>query len=154
MTERKKTTYIVVHCSATPPTMNIGADTIRLWHKEKGWSDIGYHLVIRRDGSIDPGRELKTIGAHVAGYNAVSVGVCLIGGVDAHNKPEDNFTPEQYKALKNVLRLLRADYPKALIVGHRDLSPDKNGDGTISPDEWLKACPSFDVTEFVARENV
>lgn len=137
--------YLVVHCSATRPTQDIGVKEIDSWHRKQGWLKVGYHFVIRRDGTVENGRELNEVGSHVAGHNSRSIGICLVGGVDAKLKPEDNFTPEQKAALAGVLDGLIGRFPGAEVLGHRDLSPDKNGDGTISPDEWLKACPSFDV---------
>jgi N-acetylmuramoyl-L-alanine amidase len=129
---RSETKYIVIHCSATPPDMDIGVEEIRKWHKARGWRDVGYHDVIRRDGVIEEGRQVNEIGAHVKGYNKQSVGVCLVGGVDDDNSPERNFTEKQYKSLKRILRFYMALFPDAIIVGHNDL--DKH-----------KACPSFKV---------
>lgn len=134
--------------------MDIGVETLREWHKKNGWSDVGYHIVIKRDGTVQEGRPIEDQGAHVAGYNSESVGVCMVGGVNASGKAEDNFTGKQKAALRNVLRILRADYPKALILGHRDLSPDLNHDGEITPNEWIKECPSFDVAAFLKAERV
>lgn len=142
---RRQTKYIVVHCSATPPDADIGADEIDTWHKERGWSGIGYHAVIRRDGQVEFGRHFDEVGAHVKGWNTRSVGVCMVGGVDATGTPENNFTQDQFDSLVAVTVVLERAYPEAEIVGHRDLSPDVNGDGIVTSDEWLKACPSFDV---------
>jgi N-acetylmuramoyl-L-alanine amidase len=134
---RTNTDYIVVHCAATPPQMDIGKLEIEQWHKAKGFLSIGYHLVIRRDGTVEKGRGINEIGAHVVGYNHKSVGVCLVGGMDRTNTtPEDNFTSEQWAALYLVLKELHEQFPAAVIVGHRDLNPGK-------------ACPSFDVSQYV-----
>ncbi len=154
MSKRLKTNYIVVHCSATKPDMDIGVDTLRMWHKANGWSDVGYHYIIKRDGEIQNGRPADQIGAHVKDYNAVSIGICLIGGIDNDGKAADNFTGKQKTVLRNLLRILRADYPKAFITGHRDLSPDLNRDGKITSNEWVKECPCFDVADFLIREKV
>jgi N-acetylmuramoyl-L-alanine amidase len=126
---------IVVHCAATPPDMDIGADEIRKWHTDKGWSDIGYHYVIRRSGDVETGRPESVKGAHTYGYNTNSLGVCMVGGVDAKGKPDSNFTANQYAALERTLHSLTAKYPSAEVAGHRDFD---NG----------KACPSFDVNAF------
>ena len=147
---RRRTDFIVVHCSATPPDSDIGADEINDWHESRGWNGIGYHAVIRRDGQIEFGRHFDAIGAHVKGHNARSVGVCLVGGVDEDGKAEDNFTPDQGESLMNLLGMLRCAYPGAEVLGHRDLSPDLNGDGVIDSHEWVKDCPSFDVREHLA----
>lgn len=111
--------------------MDIGVREIRQWHKEKGWLDIGYHFVIRRDGTVEAGREQSAVGSHVQGHNSDSVGVCLVGGIDAKGNFEANFTPDQMNALRSLLTSLQADYPKAVIRAHHDVAP--------------KACPSFDL---------
>ncbi|ABC29661.1 Negative regulator of beta-lactamase expression [Hahella chejuensis KCTC 2396] len=131
--KRQATRFVVVHCSATPASMDVDAETIRTWHKDKGWSDIGYHLVIKRDGTVQNGRDLMSVGAHVRGHNGDSVGVCLIGGVDDEEVPEDNFTEAQKNALRTVLAGLLARFPGSELRGHRDF-PGVH-----------KACPSFDV---------
>lgn len=123
---------IVIHCSATPPSMDIGAEEIRLWHtKQNGWSDIGYHFVIRRDGRQEEGRPLERIGAHAKGFNKNSIGICYVGGVDENLDPEDNRTDCQKDQLLSLLYLLKLSYPAAQIVGHCDLPG------------VTKACPSF-----------
>ena len=150
---RRLTRYIVVHASATGPTSDIGVDEIRDWHVNKnGWSDIGYHAVIRRSGQIEYGRHFDEPGAHVKGQNYQSVGVCMVGGVDANNKPENNFTAPQFASLKILLAMLRRSYPNAAILGHRDLSPDLDGDGIVEKHEWLKDCPCFDVQAWLKGE--
>lgn len=145
--------YIVVHCSATKKTRDKTALDIDAEHKKRGWSRIGYHYVIRRDGLLEKGRREDEVGAHVYGYNRKSIGVCLIGGLDERAQImegfEGTFTPEQAETLKEVLQSLQWKYPKAKILGHRDLSPDTNGDGTISRWEWVKNCPCFDVVSWV-----
>lgn len=144
---------IVVHCSATRPSQDIGATEIREWHRKRGYADIGYHLVIRRDGRIQTGRALDDVGAHVQGHNATSVGICLVGGLLADGKPADVlnplafdvFTTEQMTAAHTAIAFLRRVYPGAKVVGHRDLSPDLDQDGEVEKHEWLKTCPGFDV---------
>ncbi|MDB6143954.1 MAG: N-acetylmuramoyl-L-alanine amidase [Pseudomonas sp.] len=143
--DRERTELIVVHCSATQAKADIGKREITQWHRERGFDTIGYHYVIRRNGEVETGRRESEIGAHVRGYNLNSIGVCLVGGVDGKNKPENNFGESQFNALETVLHELKDRYPNARIVGHRDLSPDLNGDGKITPNEYIKACPSFDV---------
>jgi N-acetylmuramoyl-L-alanine amidase len=137
---RTKTDYIVVHCAATPPDMDIGAAEIRRWHVENnGWRDIGYHFVIRRSGAVEVGRAIDDVGAHVAGINDRSIGVCLIGGVDAGGQPADNFTAAQRVSLDAVLRMLVKAYPGAVVRGHRDFAN--------------KACPSFDAMEWAGSRG-
>lgn len=138
--------YLVVHCSATPAARDIGAKEIDLMHRQRGFRKIGYHYIIRRDGRIETGRPPSEPGAHVQGFNSRSLGICLIGGVKPDGKTaETNFTPAQYDALEGLLKRLGPTYPDATILGHRDLSPDTNRDGRITPNEWLKECPTFDV---------
>lgn len=128
---RQATDAIFVHCSATPPTMDIGRETIEMWHKQQGWLAIGYHFVIKRDGTVQEGRPVNVVGSHVKDWNSRSVGVCLVGGIDAKGKFEANFTPAQMNALRNKLAELKALYPQADIKAHHDVAP--------------KACPSFDL---------
>jgi N-acetyl-anhydromuramyl-L-alanine amidase AmpD len=113
--------------------MDIGVSEIRQWHLRNGWSDIGYHYVIRRDGTLEVGRLEDEVGAHVAGVNWESVGVCLVGGVNDSNRPDCNFTSHQWRELELLIASLARRYPQAVVQGHRDFP---NVD---------KACPCFDV---------
>ena len=150
---------IVVHTSATKADQDIGAHEIDEWHRDpkkhppNGWSMIGYHAVIRRNGAVEGGRPLDTVGAHVFGHNLHTVSVCMVGGLDANGKPEDNYTPEQYRALGMLLKNWRMVFHNVKdVCGHRDLSPDIDGDGVIEPFEWIKDCPCFDVRAWRLRE--
>lgn len=130
----RKITEIIVHCTATPEGRDVSVDTIRRWHVSgNGWSDIGYHYVIALDGTVNTGRPLERPGAHCAGHNARSIGVCYVGGLaaDGHT-PRDTRTPSQRRALLGLLRELKKKYLGAAIRGHRDYSS--------------KACPCFDAT--------
>ena len=132
MRDLKDINLIVVHCADTTAAMDIGAEEIRKWHtEERGWSDIGYHYVIRRNGKIEDGRDLDQIGAHVKGFNKNSIGICLVGG-----KPDFNFTRGQMESLRKLLDVLEEEFPGIDICGHRDL--DSN-----------KTCPNFDVKSFL-----
>ena len=135
---------IVIHCSATEAGRDYSVDTIRKWHKARGFRDIGYHYIVHLDGKIDRGRPIKSKGAHAKGYNAESVGIAYIGGLK-DGEPFDTRTIEQKYALRALVEVLESMYPIGQVVGHRDLSVDLNGDGVISKNEWMKACPSFDV---------
>ena len=129
----RKITEIIVHCSATPEGRDFTVDDITRWHRQRGFSTIGYHYVIYRDGSVARGRDVNTAGAHCYGHNANSIGVCYIGGLATDGKtPKDTRTPEQKATLMMLLGKLRALYPSATIHGHRDFA--------------AKACPSFDAT--------
>lgn len=136
---------IVIHCSATPEGRDVTAATIRSWHLAKKWADIGYHFVIRLDGTIEVGRPLSRPGAHVEGYNQRTIGICYVGGLATDGKtPKDTRTPAQKAALLHLVTELKHRFPAATIKGHRDYSPDLNGNGRIEPQEYMKACPSFD----------
>ncbi|TAK45275.1 MAG: N-acetylmuramoyl-L-alanine amidase [Betaproteobacteria bacterium] len=130
--------HIVIHCSATPNgDARFGLEAIDRMHRERGWRKIGYHYVIEADGTVRRGRDEDEIGAHVEGSNAHSIGICLIG--------TDAFVWAQWEALARLARHLEDRYPAADMLGHRDYSPDKDGDGVVEPWEWLKTCPGFDV---------
>lgn len=130
---------IVVHCSATPPSMDIGVETIKRWHTRKGWSDCGYHYVIKRDGTVEKGRPIQRPGAHAKGYNKNSIGICLVGGCDDKMNPEDNRTEEQKESLHLLLGGLFFQYNTPDIIGHNEVSS--------------KACPSFSVPEWLEEIN-
>ena len=140
---REETKYIVIHCSQTRPSQNIGAKDIDRWHREQGWLKIGYATVIKRDGIIEQGREDDEVQAAVKGYNHNSFNLCLIGGAKEEDwkQPDDNFTGEQWESLKKELTRLVIKYPDAQILGHRDLD-DK------------KFCPSFDVRQYLLNEDI
>lgn len=124
---------IIVHCSATPEGKDFTVSDIRRWHKQQGWSDIGYHYVVYRNGHVEPGRDVDLGGAHCTGHNTHSIGVCYIGGCAKDGKtPKDTRTLAQKAALLSLLKDLRELYPNAKIHGHRDFAN--------------KACPSFDAT--------
>lgn len=131
---REATKYLVVHCSATQNVSSFTWKTIDQMHRQQGWLGIGYHFVIRTDGTIQRGRPLESIGSHVKGYNNCSVGICLIGGVDSKGKSVDNFTEEQKESLKCLLDYLRGYYKdEVTVLGHRDFAGVN------------KDCPCFDV---------
>jgi N-acetylmuramoyl-L-alanine amidase len=146
MPNRRTTKYIVLHCSATRAKQDVDAAQIRQWHLAQGWQDIGYHYVIKRDGTVETGRAPdNSVGSHVKDHNSNTLGICLVGGLNNETaRPEDNFSGEQKAALRQLITKLLVRYPDATILGHRDLSPDKNHNGTIERNEWLKECPCFD----------
>ena len=143
---------IVIHCSATRAGQDVRASDIDKWHRERGFAMIGYNYVIDLDGTVEKGRPLTMDGAHcnTAGlsgkvYNKHSIGICYVGGLDKHGRPADTRTPAQKIALVKLVNELMARYPIVEVIGHRDASPDKNGDGKITQNEWVKTCPCFDV---------
>ena len=136
--ELKKSTRtineIIVHCSATPEGKDYTLDTIRQWHLQRGFSNIGYHYIIHLDGKVEEGRDVNIAGAHCSGNNSKSIGICYIGGMTADNKKaKDTRTDAQKVNLKVLLQAMRKLYPNAKIHGHRDFA--------------AKDCPSFDATE-------
>lgn len=152
---KRKITDIIVHCTATPEGQELTMKQLEAEHRKRGFSGIGYHYVVLLNGTIAPGRDVDIIGAHCSGYNTHSIGVSYVGGLE--NKPgvpykklkaKDTRTAAQKEALHNLLALLKKAYPNAVIKGHRDYSPDKDGDGLIEPWEWIKSCPSFSVEEY------
>ncbi len=145
---RTNTEAVVWHCSATPPSRNIGSAQIDIIHKARGWDGIGYALVILRDGRLECGEDFKKAGAHAKGWNNKSVGIVLVGGVDEDGNSENNFTEAQWVAAKHVYEFFSLLYPTADHVGHRDLSPDTDGDGRIQRHEFMKDCPCFSVAEW------
>ena len=144
-------TDIVIHCTATKPGYDYTANDIRKMHRAQGWSDIGYHYIVRLNGAVEPGRDVDMIGAHVSGYNAHSIGIAYVGGINSRGKAEDTRTEAQKASLLALLVELRKLYPRAKISGHRDFSRDLNHDGVISPDEWIKECPCFNAADEYRR---
>lgn len=149
---------IVVHCSATPNGRWVSTLDIDQWHAARGFKRqgewrarqnsqlgaIGYHFAIYTNGAIATGRHLGEIGAHVAGNNRNSIGICVIG--------TDKFTRAQWSSLAALVDRLRQEFPDARVTGHRDLSPDLDGDGTIEPQEWIKTCPGFNAAAWLRAD--
>lgn len=128
---KRKITEIIVHCTATQEGKNFTVSDITRWHKQRGFSTIGYHYVIYLDGTRHLGRNVNISGAHCENHNSHSIGVCYVGGLASDGKtPKDTRTQAQKTALVALLRELRRIYPMARIYGHRDFAN--------------KACPSFD----------
>ena len=137
---------IVVHCSATRADRDFTENDLEVCHRHRGFNWAGYHFYIRKNGDIKNTRPLEKPGAHALGYNARSIGICYEGGLDVRYRPADTRTEWQKHSLRVLIRTLLMDYPGCRVCGHRDLSPDRNGDGRISPEEWVKECPCFEVT--------
>jgi len=139
----KSVNYIVIHCAATRPSQDIGASDIRRWHRQKGWLDIGYHYIIRRDGTVEIGRPEEQPGAHARGFNHLSLGICLAGGVGEDGiTPQANFTHDQMTALAALILDIEERHPEADVIGHRDLPNVR------------KACPSFDVSHWLESSEL
>jgi N-acetylmuramoyl-L-alanine amidase len=122
---------IILHCTATPEGKHFDVATIRKWHLERGWKDIGYHYVIYLDGSVHEGRPVEKVGAHTSGHNEDSIGVVYVGGVDKKGKAKDTLNESQEVALVNLIQALRAEYGELSLHGHNEYAN--------------KACPSFNV---------
>ena len=131
--------FIAVHCSATSIAQDVGVLEIDRWHRNRGFLKIGYHFVIRRNGKLEIGRPITERGAHVENFNHCSIGICMVGGVDTSKlmKPENNFTKAQFDTLKEVVKSMKAQFPDAVVQGHRDFP------------EVAKACPSFSVADWL-----
>ena len=128
---KRKINKLIVHCTATPLSMDVDVEAVRTWHLERGWSDIGYHYLIKLDGTIQKGRPLEKIGAHVKGQNSNSIGIAYAGGMSEDmSNPKDTRTQEQKDSLEYLLCYLKILFSEATIYGHRDFSS--------------KSCPSFD----------
>lgn len=126
---------IILHCTATPEGRDVSVDTIRQWHLDRGWSDIGYHYIIYLDGTIKEGRPVERQGAHVRGYNKNSIGIAYVGGCDANMSPKDTRTNAQKIAIWDLITELMNRHINSNLHGHNEFSS--------------KACPSFDVqTEY------
>jgi N-acetylmuramoyl-L-alanine amidase len=139
---KRRINSIVIHCTATPPHMDIGVPTVRKWHvEERGWSDIGYHFLVTRDGTVCVGRPLSRAGAHAKGHNADSIGVCYVGGVDENMKPQDNRTEAQASAMYDLICELTTRFHVTDVLGHCDLP------------RVTKACPSFNVRQWFYGED-
>ena len=128
--------FIVIHCSATQSDRDYTVEQLHRDHKVRGFRTIGYHFYITRDGYLHRCRPVNQIGAHAAGWNDRSIGICYEGGLDEAGTPSDTRTYAQKCSLLDLLRQLRRDYPEAKIVGHCQLSP-----------YIRKACPCFDARE-------
>ncbi|MEC4750014.1 N-acetylmuramoyl-L-alanine amidase [Methylomicrobium sp. Wu6] len=147
---------IIIHCAATPNGKWFTAFDIDQWHAKRGFKrdprqaqysphkHIGYHFVIGIKGGVEIGRNQYEIGAHCQGRNLSSIGICLVG--------TDKFTIRQWDALKALVLALLMKFPNAHVLGHRDTSPDANGDGHIDRSEWTKTCPGFDVYTWLRGE--
>lgn len=120
---------IIVHCTATLPGQDVGVAEVTQWHRARGWKNIGYHYLVRLDGSVEKGRPASQPGAHCYGHNAHSVGVAYVGGLDGEGRPKDTRTEAQRRAMLKLLADLTRMY-RCRIHGHRDYAQ--------------RDCPCFD----------
>lgn len=141
--------YIVIHCtgaSASQTTQSI----LDFWKNVKKWRAVGYHKLISADGKVEELAKPEQITNGVAGKNSKSYHICYKGGQGG----KDTRTEAQKLALLEEVKKAKKLFPNAKIVGHRDLSPDLNRDGIITPQEWTKDCPSFEVKDWVREHNL
>ena len=139
----RKITRIFIHCTAGGQKQTV--DDLRAEFKRKGWKNPGYHYVVDANGLVYRLLDDAKVANGVYGYNQNSIHMAYMGGIDAKGKAVDNRTPEQREALRLMVEELKQKYPEAEVLGHRDISPDKNGNGIVDPWERIKECPCFDV---------
>lgn len=125
--------FLVLHCSATRCDKDYSVEQLRHDHRSRGFYDIGYHFYVRKDGTLTQHRFLLEVGAHARPYNRCSIGICYEGGLDEQGRPANTLTAAQRQCIADLLTILRRLFPKAKVVGHRDL-----------PGTTPKACPCFD----------
>lgn len=142
----RKIDLIVIHCSATREDRTFTEQDLAECHRQRGFNGAGYHFYIRKDGRIITTRPTEQVGAHAKGFNAHSIGICYEGGLDCRGRPKDTRTSWQKHSMRVLVRVLLQDHPGCRLRGHRDLSPDTNGNGEIEPEEWMKQCPCFEVS--------
>ena len=129
----RKIDKIILHCTATPEGREVTVADVTAWHKERGFSTIGYHYLVYLDGTVVRGRREEEIGAHCLGQNAGSIGVCYVGGLDSRGNPKDTRTAAQRVALRNLVEGLQRRYPHATLHGHNEFA--------------AKACPCFKISD-------
>jgi N-acetylmuramoyl-L-alanine amidase len=149
--KKRSVDLIVIHCSATRESQDYTEKDLLRDHRARGFSKIGYHRYIRKDGTVIVGRDFSEVGAHVEGHNAHSIGICYEGGLDDRSTAKkslakDTRTQAQKEAMIKLIKeaIEYSSFNVKRIVGHRDLSPDKNGNGVVEPNEWVKMCPCFE----------
>lgn len=135
--------FLVLHCSASRCDQDYSVEQLRRDHKARGFYDIGYHFYIRKDGTMTQHRKLLEVGAHARPYNRCSIGICYEGGLDEHGKACNTMTAEQETRLVDLFRNLKTLFPKAKIVGHRDL-----------PGTTPKECPGFDAGSWALQHQL
>ena len=130
--------FIVLHCTAGSAQQKT-QDIITYWQTKLGWKSPGYHKLVSQDGSVETLSPDETPTNGVKGFNHSSIHICYKGGLNG----KDTRTSEQKQTLEKLVKEYKKKYPKATVLGHRDLSPDLNKDGKITPNEWVKICPCF-----------
>ena len=139
MDKRQITDTIVIHCTQTPEDMDVDVEKVTTWHKNRGFDTIGYHYLIKRDGTLQVGRDEDVTGAHAVAVNGTSIGVALVGGGTVDMGWENNFESVQFETLKSILLKLKDKYDIKKIIGHYEV-------------DTKKECPSFNVPGWL-QEN-
>ena len=132
--------YFIVHCAATKPSMDIDWTWIDRVHKKRGWSGIGYNFFIKRDGTIQEGRPLGTVGAHTIGRNHDGIGVCFAGGIDENGKGEDNVTVDQMRSILSLFEQMKEKFPGLRIAGHKDFN--------------RTGCPNLSIQDYARKHGI
>lgn len=147
-------TDLTIHCTATPEGLPCTPQQISAMDVAR-FGQVSYHWVITLDGGKHNTLSDSIRGAHTGKHNTGNVGISYVGGIDAvTKKPKDTRTAAQKQALLDLVRDYKKRFPGIRVRGHRDWSPDLNGDGKISPNEWVKSCPCFDVAAWLKAEGV
>ncbi len=128
--------YIVIHCTATSGEAKVES-IVRYWKEQLKWKNAGYHFIIDEAGHVTALQPLQKPSNGVRGYNAHSINISYIGGINENGKPKDTRTGAQYVAMESLVKALKGVYPHAVVLGHRDFPKVK------------KACPSFEVATFL-----
>ena len=136
--------YLAIHCTATRIDQDVSIERVKRWHLKRGWSDVGYHYYVRKDGSLELGRDRdndgdiwEEVGAHVKGFNRDSISMCYEGGLDVNGEDSDTRTPEQMLTMEAVVKIITSQFKNIKTKGHRDFPNVK------------KSCPNFDVKEWL-----
>ena len=141
MDKREITDTIVIHCTQTPPNMDVDVAKVIEWHTQRGFDTIGYHYLIKRDGTLQVGRDEDVVGAHAVAVNGTSIGIALAGGGTPEMGWEDNFAPIQFQTLKSIIIKLKNKYNIEKIIGHYQVDDSKE-------------CPSFDVPKWLEKNGL
>lgn len=156
MMKKRNIRLIVIHCTATSEQTAISSIQT-YWKNVLHWRKPGYHYVVKANGEWVQLAMDHEVTNGVKGHNANAIHVAYVGGIRTLKNGKtvacDTRTEAQRKTLKHLVEKLKWMYPKALVVGHRDLSPDLNGNGKIEPIEYLKMCPCFNAIDEYGGEH-
>ena len=146
MDKRKTTKRAIFHNSGV--TVRQPVEVIHNYHKSKGWAGIGYHLYIRRDGSVYRGRPEQYIGAHATGSNSDSLGICFEGNLD-----EEEMTIEQINAGKEVVAYIKSKYGDVEFTEHRKVCNTSCPGANFKFDEIVGCAGNVEVTNTSSTSN-